>query len=150
MDSYSGNILRLYREYIEWSRELMGSYGGVKMFAQLFTGGAEYKNRPEHMDFFRAVEKAAGEYMDAFMEGRLERESLFELLSYVLLDCHNECDDWADWMLMAVEKSFLPFVELLSGQEAAKLYEPYRKLRRKNKGLPPQDEMLKKLKKKKF
>ena len=54
MDSYSGNIIRIYKDYLEWSRNFMSSLGGVKMVAQMFTGGGEYKNRSEHMDFFHA------------------------------------------------------------------------------------------------
>ncbi len=148
MDSYCGNIFRIYREYLEWSRELMGSYGGVKIFAQMFTGGGEYKNRPEHMEFFNSCEKAAGEYLAALKDGAVSRDGLIPLLKYTLVDCHSQCDDWGDWMLMAVEKHFLPFGELLTKEEAAELFEPYRKLRRRSKGLPPQEEMLKILKKK--
>jgi len=146
MDSYQSNIISLYRNYIQWSKDLMGSFGGVRMRAQRCTGGGEYKNRQEHMEFFSAVEAAAGEYTDAFKAERIDRESLSGLLRYTLIDCHSESDDWSDWMLMAAEKHFLPIAGLLTAAEAQELYEPYRKLRRKNKGLPPQDEMLKLLK----
>lgn len=147
LDSYSAGIVNLYREYIRWSQELMGSFGGVRMFAQLFTGGGEYKNRPEHMTFFNAVEKAAEEYAVSLAEGNIERDSLPRLLKYVLLDCHAESDDWSDWMLLAAEKHFISLVEGLTAEEAASLYEPYRKLRRRSKGLPPQDDILRLLKK---
>lgn len=146
MDSYSGNIIKLYDDYINWSNELLGSFGGVQMFAQLFTGGAEYNKREEHSAFFSACGEAAGAYLAALGEGEAPREELMPLLSYVLIRCHSGGDDWAEWMLLAAEKHFLPFIELLTKEEAAELYEPYRKLRRRNKGLPPQDEMLKKLK----
>lgn len=147
MDNYREKFEGLYSSYIDWSRELMGSYGGIKMFAQMFTGGAEYKNREEHMDFFRAAGTLAEEYMVELKSGSADRDGLMEILRYVLLDCHGVGDDWAEWMLLAVEKHFIAFVELLSREEAAALLEPYKKLRRRNKGLPPQDEILKKLKK---
>lgn len=143
----SRSIYALYHEYIRWSSELMKSYGGVKMFTQMFTGGGEYKNREEHGAFFKNCEKAAGEYLAAVEAGTEEREELLRLLQYVLVDCHGQVDDWAEWMLLAVEKHFIPFVDLLSREEAQSLVEPYRRLRRQNKGLPPQDEILKKLKK---
>ena len=140
-------IISLYSGYISWSAELMRSFGGVKIFTQLFTGGGQYKNREEHMVFFKAVEEAAGEYYDALKNGSAPKEELAELLSFVLLTCHERVDEWGDWMLMAAEKHFIPFVDLLEREEALSLYEPYRRLRRRNKGLPPQDELLKILKK---
>ncbi len=146
-DSYAQNILDLYKNYITWSADLMDSFGGIKMFSQMFTGGTEYKNREEHKSFIAACEKAAEEYLEALRGGEAPREELLSLLKYVLLDCHGECDEWAEWMLLAAEKNFLPYVELLKTEEAEALYEPYRRLRRKNRGLPPQDEFLKKLKK---
>ena len=99
------------------------------------------------MTFFNAVEKAAEEYAVALAEGNIERDSLPGLLKYVLLDCHAESDDWSDWMLLAAEKHFISLVEGLTAEEAALLYEPYRKLRRRSKGLPPQDDILRLLKK---
>lgn len=144
---YSQKIFRLYSDYISWSVELMRSFGGVKIFTQLFTGGAQYKNREEHMEFFKDVEDAAGEFFYAIKECTVERDELLDVLQYVLLVCHEGVDEWGDWMLLAAEKHFVPFADLLSREEAVKLYEPYRKLRRRNKGLPPQEDILKKLKK---
>ena len=145
--AYFEKIISLYTEYISWSAELMRSFGGVKIFSQLFTGGGQYKNREEHMIFFKAVEEAAGEYYAALKNGSAAKAELPELLGFVLLSCHERVDEWGDWMLMAAEKHFVPFVDLLEKEEAASLYEPYRRLRRRNKGLPPQEEILKKLKK---
>ncbi len=143
---YTQKIFSLYSEYISWSAELMRSFGGIKIFSQLFTGGGQYKNREEHMVFFKATEAAVGEYYDALANGSAPREELEEVLRFVLVDCHDAVDEWGDWMLMAAEKHFVPFVDVLEKEEASRLYEPYRRLRRRNKGLPPQDEILKKLK----
>ena len=77
----------------------------------------------------------------------LGREELLPLMEYALIGCHEGVDEGTDWMLLAAERLFMPFLELLSGDEAASLYEPYRRLRRKNVGLPPQSEILKTLKK---
>ena len=143
---YFERIVSLYSEYISWSAELMRSFGGVKIFAQLFTGGGQYKNREEHMEFFKATEEAAGEYFEAQKNGSAPREELAELLNFVLITCHEKVDEWGEWMVMAAEKHFVPFVDMLDKEEASRLYGPYRRLRRRNKGLPPQDEILKKLK----
>ncbi len=146
-NTYTQTIYDLYSDYIRWSSELMGSFGGIKMFSQMFTGGGEYKNREEHRKFFADCGIAAEEYFAAMKDGRTGTEELPNVLRLVLVDCHYEGDDWADWMLLAAEKHFIPFVDMLSREEAVELYEPYRRLRRGNRGLPPQDEILKKLKK---
>jgi len=150
MDSYCSKIIDIYTEYLNWSKRLLRSLGGTKMFSSILTGGAEYKNREEHEEFFCDCKKAVEEYYAAIINGDTGREDLMPLLRYALLDCHSECDERAEWMLLAAEKHFLPFMELITREEAEELYEPYRKLRRSHKGLPPQDEILKKLKKKKI
>ena len=147
VNDYATRIIDLYTEYISWSAELMRSFGGVKIFSQLFTGGGQYKNREEHMIFFKAVEEVAGEYYAALKNGDAPRREAMEILYYVLIGCHGSVDEWGDWMLMAAEKHFVSFVDLLEKEEAAFLYEPYRRLRRRNKGLHPQEEIMKKLKK---
>ena len=145
-NAFTQKIISLYSEYITWSAELMRSFGGVKIFSQLFTGGGQYKNRPEHEVFFNACGEAAAELSAALNEGLVSKAELVELLRFVLIDCHDRVDEWGDWMLMASEKHFVPMVESLSREEAMPLYEPYRRLRRKNKGLPPQYDIHKILK----
>ena len=145
-NTYTKKIISLYSDYITWSAELMRSFGGVKIFSQLFTGGGQYKNRAEHEIFFNACGEAAAELAAAMEDGLVAKEELLELLRFVLVDCHEAVDEWGDWMLLASEKHFVPIVDSLSREEAMPLYEPYRRLRRKNKGLPPQYDILKTLK----
>ena len=151
MDNFSSDIIRniinIYDEYLAWSKKLLLSMGGTRAIGQMLTGGAEYKNREEHAEFYHKCEAAVGEYSAALADGSADRASLMPFLKYILIDVHADCDERAEWMLLAAERHYLPFLELLTAEEAAELFEPYRKLRRRNKGLPPQDEMMKKLKK---
>ena len=147
MDNYCTNIVNTYTDYMAWSKKLLLSMGGSRAIGQMLTGGAEYKNREEHVEFYHKCEAAVNEYKAALADGSADRASLLPLLKYVLLDVYSQCDERAEWMLLAVEKHYMSFIEELSREEAAEIFEPYRKLRRKNKGLPPQDEIVKKLKK---
>ena len=140
-------VIELYEDYIRWSGEFLAEYGGIKIFSQLFTGGADYKQRSEHKEFFARCEDAAEEYLQALKSGEADKDDFGQLMQYVLIDCHSSCDDWAEWMLLAAEKNFLPHTEFLTAEQRNALYEPYRRLRKKNRGLPPQEECLKKLKK---
>ena len=107
VNDYATRIIDLYTEYISWSAELMRSFGGVKIFSQLFTGGGQYKNREEHRSFFKAVDEVAGEYYAALKNGDAPRREAMEILYYVLIGCHGSVDEWGDWMLMAAEKHFV-------------------------------------------
>ena len=147
MDNYCTNIVNVYTDYMAWSKKLLLSMGGARAIGQMLTGGAEYKNREEHAEFYHKCEAAVAEYKAALVDGSADRASLLPLLKYVLIDVYSQCDERAEWMLLAVEKHYMSFIDELSREEAAEIFEPYRKLRRKNKGLPPQDEILKKLKK---
>ncbi len=52
-----------------------------------------------------------------------------------------------DWMFMAAEKFYLPFIDKLSKEDAGKLYEKYAAIRKKNRGFEVQDSIVKKFKK---
>lgn len=145
-DARMMKIFELYEDYIRWSAEFLEEYGGIKMFSQLFNGGADYKQRPEHGQFLHAVECSSAEYLSALRSGEADRRDVKSLLSYVQTLCYSRCDDWATWTLLAAEKSALPFVEFLSAEEAAPLCKEYKKQRRKNLGLQPQHDMMKALK----
>ena len=139
-------IFELYEDYIRWSAEFLDDYGGLKMFSQLFNGGADYKLRPEHGEFLRSVEAASADYLSALRSGEADRSGLVGLMNYVQRQCYGLCDDWAAWTLLAAEKSALPLVEFLTAEEATALCREYKKQRRRNLGLQPQQDMLKALK----
>ena len=143
---YTGNIYELYRGYVDWSTGFPKDRGGFGILRRLITGNSEYNRQKEHEIFSRQLKGAVEEYGEALRDG-LGREELLPLMEYALIGCHEGVDEGTDWMLLAAERLFMPFLELLSGEEAASLYEPYRRLRRKNIGLPPQSEILKTLKK---
>ncbi|MBQ9733426.1 MAG: hypothetical protein IJV74_04245 [Clostridia bacterium] len=146
-DSMFDELRALYTEYIAWSAEYYAQRSGLLLFSDMFTGGADYKKREEHGRFYERCAALAKDLAASMGAPGADRSLLVPMLRFVLIDCHENCDDWGEWMLLAAEKNFMPLVEMLSGAEAKELYEPYRKLRRKNRGLPPQDELLKKLKK---
>lgn len=141
------SVYAVYNEYINWSSRFILERGTGNTLAAIFTGDREFKDRPEHKSFFDSCGKAAGELYGLFADGKCGSEDILKMLEYVLIDCHKDRMDAVEWMLLAAERHFSPFIPHLSGDEAAALYEPYRRLRRKNRGLPPQDEILKKLKK---
>lgn len=143
---YTSEIYELYEGYIGWSTTFILEHGGLNFLRRFFLGNSEYNRQKEHVEFFNACKKAAEDYLDALRRGE-GAEELRALMDYVLVDCHEGWDDSTEWMLLAAEKNFIPLVEMLDESDMAELYEPYRKLRRKNRGLPPQDEILKMLKK---
>lgn len=143
-----GAVYRIYAGYINWSSDYIASRPAGKVFSALFTGDSDYKSRPEHEEFIAVCEKAVGELYAHFSTGGFERGKILKLLDYVLFDCHEHCGNEAEWMIFAVEKFFLPFMDHLSKEEAGDFYERYRAFRKRKRGLPVQDEMLKKLKKK--
>ncbi len=140
-------IRGIYAVYINWSAEYLAERSAGSSLSALFTGDRAFKERPEHVSFFDSCAETAAKLLGKLSVGTGVSDRLYELMRFVLLECHEDRIASVDWMLLAAEKHFLPFVELLSAEQAAELYEPYRRARRKNKGLPPQDEMLKKLKK---
>lgn len=144
-NTFTQAIYNLYSEYISWSAEFLAECGGLNIVKRMFTGNAEYNRRPEHMKFFSDCRAEAEKYLEDVRNGA-GREELMPLLRYVFISCHESCDDVTEWMLMAAEKNFIPFADELTKAEAEELYKPYRSLRRKNRGMPPQDELLKKLK----
>lgn len=140
-------ISQVYTRYIDWSAEYLGGRSGIKVFTAMFSGDGDYKRQPEHTNFFNACAAAAESFLAEFSTGGIQRGELLRVLDYALFDCHGETDRYADWMLLAVEKHFLPFAQLLTAEEAAPRYERYRLARKHSRGLPAQDEMLKILKK---
>lgn len=143
-DALSG----VYTRYLDWSADYLGGRSGIKVFSAMLTGEGDYKRQSEHMSFFNDCAAAAESFLEEFEAGRLSRQAMLSTLDYALFGCHEEADQYADWMLLAAEKHFLPFAEHLSAGEAAERYERYRAERKRSRGLPTQDEMLKILKKK--
>jgi len=144
--TYTNEIYTLYEDYTAWSITFLVENGGMNILRRFFLGNSEYNKQKEHTTFFKAVTEVAENYAAALDAGE-GREELLPLLQYVLVDCHTGCDETTDWMLLASEKNFIPLLDYINEEEAAALSEPYMRLRRKNRGLPPQDEIRKKLKK---
>ncbi len=140
-------IRDIYIEYINWGEFYLAERSAGSSLSALFTGDRAFKERPEHTKFYSSCGETAEKLLTEIKAGEAVSEEFFDLMKFVLIDCHIGRIDSVEWMLLAAEKHFLPFVELLGKAQAAELLEPYRRARRKNKGLPPQDDMLKRLKK---
>ena len=143
---YTARIYELYDNYAYWSLSFQQSHGGLKSQRRFLTGNSEYNRQENHKVFFNECGTVVDEYLETVRSGE-GREELLPLLNYVLIECHYDMDPGTEWMLLAMEKRFIPFLEFIGSAGAKYLYEPYRALRRKNRGLPPQDEILKILKK---
>ena len=144
--TYTNEIYELYEGYIGWSITFLAEHEGLNILHRLFLGNSEYNKQPEHVKFFNAVTAAAENYRAVLASGE-GREELLPLLEYVLVSCHDGIDGTTDWMLLASEKNFIPLLDCINDGEAEVLCAPYIRLRRKNRGLPPQDEIRRKLKK---
>lgn len=135
-----------YAEYDMWVRSVHKNQAAARVLTMMITGDRTFKNSPEHERFLTDVEKLSEELIARYRAGDA-RETLPELLQFVLIDCHDGVDQDTDWMFLAAEKVFIPLLELLTQEEAAALYPPYKQLRRKQPGLEIQKNIRKSLKK---
>lgn len=140
-------VKEIYAAYINWSSDYIASRPAGRVLSALFTGDSDYKSRGEHQVFIDDCEAAAGQLLENFSDEGCAREKVIDTLDYALFRVHEHCGGEAEWMIFAVEKFYLPFLDKLRAEELADFYERYRAFRKKKMGLPVQDEMLKKMKK---
>ena len=135
-----------YVAYDAWASGVLAERNLGRVAMSWLTGNDAFKRSPEHERFLNDVTAMAGELQTRCAAGECCGE-LPGLLRYVLVDCHADVPQETDWMFLAAEKLFLPFVECLSAGEAAALYPDYKTLRRRQPGLDAQKQILKALKK---
>jgi len=140
-----GMVRRRYEAYAEWVESTHSNREFSRVLRAMFTGDRSFKNSLEHAKFLTEIEVMGDTLLEAYRAGE-KRETLPELLRYVLIDCHQEVPQETDWMYMATEKVFLPMIELLTKEEADVLYPAYQQLRKKQPGLEIQKNVKKRFK----
>lgn len=134
-----------YEEYAAWARSARSQKEFGRILSTLFTGNRAFKNSPEHERFVMDVKNMAEKLVARYEAGE-QRDTLMELLHYVLLDCYKDIAQETEWMYLVAEKFFMPLLALLTQEEAAELYVPYKSLRKKQPGLEFQKNIRKMLK----
>ena len=137
----------LYINYITWSSNYLATRPAGKITIALVTGDRDYKDRPEHDAFAADCEKAAAAVLENLSSPDCKPAAVLELLDFIFFDAYDLCGNEASWLLMACEKFYLPWLDLLPRRELGSLCERYAAFRKKKMKLPAQDELLKKMKK---
>ena len=121
-----------------------GESGGRRLLS-LFTSNSPFKNSPEHGKFFDNVKDLTEKLLAVYQSGA-DNGGLLDVLRFALIECHSGVKPETDYMLLAAEQLYLPFLELLSANAAAAILPEYRALRKKQPGFEIQTKILKKLK----
>ena len=135
-----------YINYVNWSSEYLAARSAGTILAGMFTGNGDYNNRDEHREFMSRCEDAAAKLLQNFSCPDCDRAAVLLFLDFALFDIHSRCGDEARWMILACEKFYLPFLDLLSAPELESLHSRYKAFRKKRMNLPVQDDMLKRMK----
>ena len=145
-DSMTELLRARYSAYDAWAGGVLAERNLGRVAIGWLTGNDAFKRSPEHERFLNDVQALTEELQTRCDAGECIGE-LSGLMRYVLIDCHAEVPQETDWMFLAAEKLFLPFVERLTPDDAAVLYPDYKALRRRQPGLDAQKQILKALKK---
>ena len=135
-----------YDAYYTWADSVLAERNLGSVAMSWLTGNDAFKRSSEHERFLNDVTVLSEELQTRCASGESCSE-LPGLLRYVLIDCHADIPQETEWMFLAAEKLFMPFVECLSAADAAALYPDYKMLRRREPGLDAQKQILKMLKK---
>ena len=135
-----------YDAYAAWVSETLAERNLGQITLGWLTGNDAFKRSGEHERFLNDVQALCAPLLEQYRAGE-KRETLPEVLRFVLIDCHADAQPETDWMFLAAEMPFEPFLDLLTKEEAAALYPDYKALRRRLPGLQTQKTILKKLKK---
>ena len=134
-----------YAAYDGWVKSVRAKESAGRKLLNLISSSSSFKNSEEHMKFFDEA-KALSEELLAHYQSESGTGGLSSLLRFTLVDCHSEAHKDADWMFLAAEQLYLPFLTLLSREEAAVLLTAYQALRKKQKGFEFQTKILNTLK----
>ena len=134
-----------YEAYAAWARSARSQKEFGRVLSTLFTGNRAFKNSPEHERFVLDIQSMAEQLIARYEAGE-QRDTLPELLRYVLLECYEDISQETEWMYLVAEKFFMPLLSLLTPEEAQALYLPYKALRKKQPGLEIQKNIRKTLK----
>lgn len=140
-------IRQIYREYIEWVIKYFENTSSfTRSITSFFTGSNDFKRHENHNRFINDVRAEAQKLLSAYQCGSVPREELVSIIRFALLENHDRGISDAKWMFMAAEQFFEPMLPALTRDEAVRLYEEYRLLRKKDPGFPVQQKILKALK----
>ena len=134
-----------YRVYNDWAVEYRKKESGGRRLLSLISSSSPFKNSEEHGKFFDDVKAISVELLEGYRAAPGTGD-LPALLNFVLIGCHDFACTEADWMFLAAEQLYLPFLDQLSGETAAALLPGYQRLRRKQSGFDFQKKILQKLK----
>ena len=134
-----------YQSYSAWTDSVRQRESVAQRLLGLITSRSEFKSSEEHTRFFDDLKAMTEAQEQAYREapGTGEPEAL---LRFALLDCHRGVRQEADWMFLAAEQLYLPFLPLLTKEQAAVLLPEYQALRKRNTGFEFQKKILKTLK----
>ena len=134
-----------YRAYNTWVEESCAKEGAGRRLLNLLAISSPFKNSEEHGKFFDDVKAMSEELLKIYSE-QPGTGDIAGLLHFTLLECHSFARTEANWMFLAAEQLYLPFLPLLSAGEASKLLPEYNALRKKQKGFDFQVKILRTLK----
>ena len=138
-------LKKRYHAYNDWVTSVRGKESGARKLLNLITSSSPFKNSEEHEKFFDEV-KALTEALVSAYQAEPGAGNVSALLHFALIECHGFAKTDADWMFLAAEQLYQPFLPLLSGAEAAALLPEYKALRKKQKGFAFQTKILNTLK----
>ena len=134
-----------YGAYAAWVRQSLEERNFGRIAIGWLSGNDAFKRSGEHERFLNDVQALCAPLLEQYRAGEA-RSTLPEVLRFALIDCHADALQETEWMFLAAEMPFVPFLDLLTKEEAAALYPDYKALRRRQPGLQPQKTIQKKLK----